>query len=30
MGGSGQDGSGLAGLEFYDPNPTRPVIKRNL
>ena len=21
-------GSGLAGLEFYDPNPTRPAIKK--
>ena len=20
-------GSGLVGLEFYDPNPTRPAIK---
>ena len=26
MGGS--VGSGLAGLEFYDPNPTRPAIKK--
>ena len=30
MGGSGKDGSGLAGLEFYDRNPTRPVIKKIL
>ena len=22
-------GSGLAGLEFYDPNPTRPAKKKN-
>ena len=21
--------SGLVGLKFYDPNPTRPAIKRN-
>ena len=28
MGGSSRVGSGLAGLEFYDPNPTRPTFKK--
>ena len=28
MGGSGRVGSGLMSLEFYDPNPTRPAIKK--
>ena len=28
MGGSGRVGSGLMSLEFYDPNPTRPTIKK--
>ena len=27
MGGSGRIGSGLTGLEFYDPNLTQPIIK---
>ena len=29
MGESGRVRLGLEGLEFYDPNPTRPVIKKN-
>ena len=28
MGGMGRVGSGLTDLEFYDPNPTRPAIKK--
>ena len=28
MGGSGRVRSGLMSLEFYDPNPTRPAIKK--
>ena len=28
MGESGRVRLGLEGLEFYDPNPTRPTIKK--